>query len=332
MPALRACRGAACGRALCQSCVYSHRGSRVFIRHNYAILNVAANHFSRSCCVGGEGAAWRAVGLSSACANARCGSGCPCSHSGCHCWSPGSDPVSPAPSIPLGAEHLLLSHPCRDGGTLPGGAHFLETCVPELCTAEMCEPQMCCAEVRVAEMCTVRCPSSRGAQLRTGRLGRARLGSASSSRWVLVTVPPRVPTQPRFCSLSPGLCFAVQTCLSWQAAPWLRWEPGRANRRHERRGWREIPPFREQTAAEIDFFPLFTRVSSPRCRAERPRITITCSEVRARFAECVYYYQGLKTIPNHPVFSSFLFFFFPLHSHSFSLSCFLKRGALAARC
>lgn len=134
---------------------------------------------------------------------------------------------------------------------------------------------------------------------------------------------PRVPTQPRFCS--PGLCFAVQTCLSWQAAPWLRWEPGRANRRHERRGWREIPPFREQTAAEIDFFPLFTRVSSPRCRAERPRITITCSEVRARFAECVYYYQGLKTIPNHPVFSSFLFFFSP------SFSFFLPFLFLEAR-
>lgn len=61
-----------------------------------------------------------------ACANARCGPGCPCSHSGCHCWSPGSDPAPAAPSIPLGAEHLLLSHPCcRDGGTLPGGAHFV---------------------------------------------------------------------------------------------------------------------------------------------------------------------------------------------------------------
>lgn len=64
-----------------------------------------------------------------------------------------------------------------------------ETCVPELCTAEMCEPEMCCAELRVAETRTVRCPSSMCAQLRRTRLGCARLGSASSSCWVLVTVP-----------------------------------------------------------------------------------------------------------------------------------------------
>lgn len=88
---------------------------------------------------------------------------------------------------------------------------------------------------------------------------------------------------------------------------------------------REIPLFREQTAAEIDFFPLFTPVSPPDAEKKGLAWRLPAPERECNLLDAFIINRDRKLFP---ITRSFLSFFPPLHSHSFFLSRVLKRRAL----
>lgn len=163
----------------------------------------------------------------------------------------------------------------------------LECCMPEQCTPETRLPEPCIlvpdtcapdvhAEQRVPELRGLRCP-------RAARLRGARPGVEAPRR------RRRPPSSPCFVLPNLGSFFTMQTRLCGKVTHGGGGELAELIGDMKGHVCREIPLFREQTAAEIDFFPLFTRVFPPWCREERPCMAITCSRARVQFAGCVYY-------------------------------------------